>query len=89
MPVETATIRVTRETRDLLAEQASERGMSLSAMLTEIAYQANRDAIFRAEREAARRDAATTTAQAEQRDWDTVLADGIWISSTETRMWFD
>lgn len=75
--VKTATIRVTRETRDLLAEQARERGMSLSAMLTEIAYQANRSAIFQAEREATRRDATMTAAQAEERDWDTVLADGV------------
>jgi hypothetical protein len=74
---ETATIRVTQQTRDLLAEQARERGMSLSAMLTELAHKAHRDAIFRAEREAARRDSATTDVLTEERDWEAVVADGV------------
>jgi hypothetical protein len=33
----TATIRVPRETRDLLAARAEERGISLSSLLTEFA----------------------------------------------------
>lgn len=44
MAVDSATIRVTRETRDLLADQARERGMSLSAMLTELARDVAREA---------------------------------------------
>jgi hypothetical protein len=75
--MDTATIRVARETRDLLAEQAHERGVSLSAMLAEMARRAKRDAIFRADREAARRDADSVTARDEDRDWEAVLADGI------------
>jgi hypothetical protein len=77
MAMETATIRVTRETRDLLAEQAHERGISLSAMLTDLAYRIKREAIFRAEREAVRRDAMTTEVRAEERDWEAILADGV------------
>lgn len=73
----TATIRVPNETRDLLAEQARERGLSISAMLTEMARQARRDAIFRAERDAVRRDAEATHAQAEDQEWEATLADGI------------
>jgi hypothetical protein len=73
---DTATIRVSRDTRDLLAEQARERGVSLSAMLTDLARQAQRESIFRAEREATRRDAAATDVQDEDRDWEATLADG-------------
>ena len=77
MAVETATIRVTRETRDLLAEQAQERGVSLSAMLTELARDAARDAVFRSEREAARADASNRDALHEEREWETALGDGV------------
>lgn len=74
---ETATIRVTRETRDLLAEQAHERGMSLASMLAEVARKAQREAIFAAEREAARRDATNAGVQAEEREWAETLADDV------------
>lgn len=77
MTADTATIRVPRETRDLLAEQARERGISLSAMLAEMARQARREAIFRAERDAARRDATAADVQAEENEWETALDDGI------------
>ena len=77
MPVETATIRVTRETRDLLAEQARERGMSLSAMLEELAREAAREAVFRSEREAMRADAADRDALEEERVWESALGDGV------------
>jgi ubiquinone biosynthesis protein UbiJ len=73
----TATIRVPKETRDLLAEQARERGLSLSSMLTEMAQQARRDAIFRAERDAVRRDAEDLTVRAEDQEWEETLTDGI------------
>jgi hypothetical protein len=73
---DTATIRVSRDTRDLLAEQARERGVSLSAMLTDLARQAQRESIFQAEREATRRDAEARDAQDEDRDWEATLADG-------------
>lgn len=77
MASETATIRVTRETRDLLAEQASERGMSLAALLAEIADERRREAMWRSEREANRVDARNLGAQAEMRDWEATLEDGL------------
>jgi hypothetical protein len=77
MAAETATIRVTRETRDLLAEQARERGVSLAAMLSELARDVAREAVFRSEREAARRDAADRSVRREERDWEATLGDGV------------
>ena len=77
MAVDTATIRVTRETRDLLAEQARERGVSLSSMLTELARDVAREAVFRSEREAARTDASSPEALREERAWESALGDGV------------
>jgi hypothetical protein len=77
MASDTATIRVTRETRDRLAEQARERGISLAAMLAELARDAERDAIFRSERDASRADAGRTSVDAEEREWEATLGDGI------------
>ena len=77
MATKTATIRVSRETRDLLAAQARERGVSLSSMLAELARKIDRDAIFRSEREASRRDAVEPSVRAEEREWETTLGDGI------------
>jgi hypothetical protein len=77
MAVETTTIRVSRETRDLLADQARERGVSLSAMLTELARDVAREAVFRSEREAARVDAGSRQALREERDWESAVGDGV------------
>jgi antitoxin MazE7 len=77
MAAETATIRVTRETRDLLADQASERGVSLSAMLADLAHDVAREAIFRAERDATRVDAGVGAVKVEDREWEATLGDGI------------
>jgi hypothetical protein len=77
MASETATIRVTRETRDLLAQQATDRSMSISALLADIARGMLRDAIFDAEREAARADARNPAVRDEDREWETTLADGV------------
>ena len=77
MAVGTATIRVTRETRDLLAEQARAQGMSLSAMLTELAHDVAQEAVFRAEREAARADASSRGVAREERTWEAALDDGV------------
>lgn len=76
MATKTATIRVSRETRDLFAEQARERGVSLSAMLSDIAHDVAREAIFRAERWATRKDAAAASVKAEDREWEATLGDG-------------
>jgi len=77
MATQTATIRVTRETRDLLARQASERGVSLAAMVAELARDVAREAVFRSEREATRADAANDAAMTEVREWEATLGDGI------------
>ena len=77
MAAKTATIRVSRETRDLLAAQARERGVSLASMLAELAREIDREAIFRAEREASRRDAGEQSVRAEEREWEATLGDGI------------
>lgn len=77
MASETATIRVKRESRDLLAAQAAERGLSLTALLAEIADDRRRQAIWRSEREASRSDAQHPDAQGELRDWEATLADGL------------
>ncbi len=77
MTTETATIRVTRETRDLLAQQASERGVSLSAMLSDLAHDVAREAIFRAERDATRADAGLAAVKAEDREWEATIGDGL------------
>lgn len=72
----TATIRVRRETRDLLAAYAQERGLSLSGLLSEFAHRAERVDAFRSEREATRADIADGKAAAEEREWEAVLGDG-------------
>lgn len=77
MAVDTATIRVTRQTRDLLAAQARDRGLSLAAMLEQLAREAAREAMFRSEREAARSDAADSGARDDERAWDAALGDGV------------
>ena len=77
MATETATIRVSRETRDLLAKQARRRGIPLAALLGEIARQADREEMFRAERQAARLDAGEPSVNAEEREWAAVLGDGL------------
>ena len=59
MSTQTTTIRVSVQTRDRLAAQARERGVSIAALLTELASHAEREAIFRAERETTRAEAAT------------------------------
>lgn len=77
MTTETATIRVARETRDLLAVQARKRGVSLSTMLAELARSAEREAIFRTERDASRADTGDQAVSAEERDWERALGDGV------------
>jgi outer membrane murein-binding lipoprotein Lpp len=77
MATETTTIRVTRETRDLLAGQARERGVSLASMLAELARDVERETVFAAERDAARADGRDPDVGAEEREWQTALGDGI------------
>jgi hypothetical protein len=73
----TTTIRVSVQTRDRLAAQARERGISIAAFLTELASRAEHEAIFRAERDATRAEATVAAVRGEDRDWDDVVADGL------------
>ncbi len=77
MPSDTATIRVPRKTRDSLAARARDRGVSLSALLTELAEQAERADAYRSEREATLKDLGSPEALAEYRLWEGTLEDGI------------
>ena len=77
MSTPTTTIRVPVQTRNRLAARARERGISIAALLTELAANAERDAIFQAERDATRADAAAGTARDEDSDWENTLDDGI------------
>jgi hypothetical protein len=74
---ETTTIRVTRETRDTLARQARQRGISLSSLVSQLAGREERNAVFRAEREAAAADRRNHEAIADEDLWSSVAADGI------------
>ncbi len=77
MAGDTATIRVARQTRDLLAEQARAEGVSLSSLLARLARERQNAAIWRSERAASRADAANPAVRADEADWDTALHDGV------------
>ena len=77
MAGDTATIRVARNTRDLLAKQARARGMSLAALLAEVARERAREAIFESERQAIRADAQSPDVLEEIQLWEITLTDGI------------
>lgn len=76
MATETATIRVARTTRDLLADQARARGVSLASLLADVAREQEEESIWRSERRASLRDDASSDVDAEDRAWETVLGDG-------------
>ncbi len=77
MSTSTTTIRVPVRTCDRLAAQARERGISLAALLTELASRAEHEAFFRAERDATRADMGVLAARDEDRGWDDTVGDGI------------
>ena len=77
MSTPTTTIRVPVETRDRLAVQARGRGMSLAALLTELATRTEHEAMLRAERDATRADATAHAVHDEEIDWDEAAADGV------------
>jgi len=51
--------------------------VSIAALLTELASHAEREAIFRAECETTRAEAAANAVRDEDRDWDHTVDDGI------------
>ena len=77
MAAETATIRVTRTTRDLLAAQARRRGVSLASLLAEVARERETEAMIQSEHAAAGLDAANPAVADEDLDWESAVADGI------------
>ena len=77
MAVDTATIRVARSTRDLLAEQARRRGVSLAALLAELAREREAETIFESERQARRDEIGDVAAEEEMRLWESTLEDAI------------
>lgn len=77
MATETATIRVARDTRDLLAKQAQARGTSLAALLADVAREQELQSIWSSERDASRLDAESDDVAVEDRAWEAVLADGL------------
>lgn len=80
-PTATIRIRVSKETRDRLGVLAEESGISLSTLITAWANraftEAELEAAYRSEREAARADAENPEVQAEDRLWEATLGDGI------------
>lgn len=60
-----------------MAEQARGRGVSVAALLAEIAEERRRESIWRSEREANRIDAQNSEAQTELREWEATLEDGL------------
>ncbi len=77
MATETATIRVARSTRDRLAEQARARGISLAALLSEMAREREVEAVWESERQATIADARSPIALEDARLWEATLDDGI------------
>ena len=77
MATRTTTIRVPIQTRDRLAAQARERGISIAAFLSELALRAQREASFRAERDATRAESTADAVRREDRDWDSSIGDGL------------
>jgi hypothetical protein len=77
MATETATIRVARSTRDRLAAQARERGVSLSSLLADMARERELEAIWESERQATRADVHSLAALEDARLWEATLEDGI------------
>lgn len=77
MATDTATIRVTRDTRDLLAEQARARGMSLAALLAEIAEEQELEEAYESERQARLAEDGDPAVEEEMRLWETTLEDGL------------
>jgi len=77
MSTPTTTIRVPVQTRDRLAAQARDRGVSIAALLTELASRAADEAIFRAERDVTLAEASAEAVHDEDHDWEQAVDDGI------------
>lgn len=72
---ETATIRVTVETRDLLAREAADQGISVSKLLAEYATRTHIHRIYADERESWARALKDPAFSAEISEWDEMEQD--------------
>lgn len=77
MATDTTTIRVPVPTRDKLAAQARQRGISIAALLEELSDRAERQAAFEVERMATLADSDMSKVHDEDLDWDVTAGDGI------------
>lgn len=77
MTTSSTTVRVSLQTRERLTAQARQRGISVSALIAELAARADRESMFRAEREATRAEASSDGAVQEDMDWARAAGDGI------------
>lgn len=77
MATDTTTIRVPIPTRDRLAAQARQRGISIAALLEELSDHAERQSAFEAERMATLADLDLPEVRDEDLDWDATVGDGI------------
>lgn len=77
MAAETATIRVTRATRDTFAAQARAQGISLASLLAELARERQSELALRSERDASRLDSERSEVGEERAAWEATLADGL------------
>lgn len=77
MSTPTTTIRVSVATRDRLAAQARAKGVSVSSLLADMAAQAERSAVFAAERAAELAESQDPKVRQEIADWDRTTGDGI------------
>ena len=77
MATSSTTVRVSVETRNRLVAQARDRGISVSALLAELAAQVDRESIFTAEREAARAESVSAAVRDEEREWETATGDDV------------
>jgi hypothetical protein len=71
MSNDTAIIRVARRTRDLLVEEAHERGITVALLLAEISREREAEAIWRSPRPGP--DGRTRELDVEDHAWDAVL----------------
>jgi predicted DNA-binding ribbon-helix-helix protein len=73
----TTTIRVDRRVHQVLTERAGQRGLTVAALVAELAERDRRAGMIASELEARAADADNPEARAELELWDQALGDGI------------
>ncbi|MDR0594856.1 MAG: hypothetical protein LBG60_16730 [Bifidobacteriaceae bacterium] len=77
MSTATTTIRVDRRVHQVLTERAGQRGLTVAALVAELAERDRRAGMIASELEARAADAANPEARAELELWGQTLGDGI------------